>query len=168
MAWEAVGALLVGLAALAFVLAPLLGPAHGPADGTDEFEDPEETPRGQALAALREIEFDRATGKLSDEDYADLKARYTTRALAALRTDDAVTAAGGIEARVAARVKAIRRGEAGEGPACAACGPRPEPDALFCSTCGVVLGGTSTCPQCHAALHPDGRYCGVCGVKVAA
>ena len=34
-----------------------------------------------AVAALREIEFDRETGKLSDSDYAELKARYTRAAL---------------------------------------------------------------------------------------
>ena len=37
------------------------------------------------MAALREIEFDRATGKLSDADYAELKARYTEQAIAAMR-----------------------------------------------------------------------------------
>ena len=36
------------------------------------------------MAALREIEFDRETGKLSDDDYASLKAKYTGEALAAL------------------------------------------------------------------------------------
>jgi hypothetical protein len=30
-----------------------------------------------AIDALREIEFDRATGKLSDDDYAALKTEYT-------------------------------------------------------------------------------------------
>ena len=42
-----------------------------------EPPDPEETPKGVALAALKEIEFDRETGKLSDEDYAFLKGKYT-------------------------------------------------------------------------------------------
>ena len=46
------------------------------------------------MAALREIEFDRATGKLSDADYDFLKARYTARALDALRQDDASPAGG--------------------------------------------------------------------------
>ena len=38
-----------------------------------------------AIDALREIEFDRATGKLSDDDYAALKAEYTRTALVELR-----------------------------------------------------------------------------------
>src|SRR5215831_19353421 len=39
-----------------------------------------------AIDALREIEFDRATGKLSDDDYASLKAAYTRSALVELRS----------------------------------------------------------------------------------
>ncbi len=39
-----------------------------------------------AIDALREIEFDRATGKLSDEDYTSLKAAYTRSALVELRS----------------------------------------------------------------------------------
>ena len=46
-----------------------------------------------AVAALREIEFDRETGKLSDSDYAELKTRYTREALAELRAADARDAA---------------------------------------------------------------------------
>src|SRR3989442_11196200 len=42
-------------------------------------------PQAVALRALKEIEFDRATGKLSDTDYEQLKAKYTEAALAALR-----------------------------------------------------------------------------------
>ena len=46
--------------------------------------DPEETPKGVALAALKEIEFDRETGKLSDVDYEFLKSKYTGQALEAI------------------------------------------------------------------------------------
>ena len=45
-----------------------------------------------AVAALREIEFDRETGKLSDSDYAELKARYTRAALDELRAADVANA----------------------------------------------------------------------------
>ena len=54
-----------------------LGPAAAAVEGVS------------AVEALREIEFDRATGKLSDEDYAELKASYTREALAELRAADA-------------------------------------------------------------------------------
>jgi hypothetical protein len=136
MGIEVAAAALVGVLALAWVLEPFLRPAASrPPD--DEPLDPEETPRGIALAALKEIEFDRATGKLSDADYEQLKARYTAKALAVLRTE-----AGGDDARkmIAARAGPVPHAARGSGPQaalrCPGCGPRPEPDAVFCSSCG--------------------------------
>lgn len=111
-------ALLVGtllaLGALSFVLYPLFmsGPpvASPPLDRQSGDGEPDRNP---ALDALREIEFDRQTGKLSDADYAVLKETYTQRAVTAMR--------------------------AGGGPVCITCGPRPESDALYCSNCGARL-----------------------------
>jgi len=169
MTLEVIAAILVGLAVLAVVLDPLLRNAAPSAQPFIEPEDLEETPKGIALAALREIEFDRATGKLSDEDYAALKAKYSEEALALLRAEENAQAADAgpdrVEAMVEARLRALR----GAGPsACPRCGPRPEADAIFCSNCGDRLGGTSRCVACGAALHPDGRFCESCGAAVAA
>ena len=47
-----------------------------------------------AVDVLREIEFDRATGKLSEADYGSLKSAYTARALAELRAPSAEPPAG--------------------------------------------------------------------------
>jgi hypothetical protein len=137
MVLEAVAAALVGVAALWLVLQPLIGSARR-APPPFEPIDPEETPRGAALAALKEIDFDRETGKLSDGDYEFLKAKYTTLALEALRAESADVTPDAIEAMVAARVRSLR--SAGSAPAaCSNCGPRPEPDAVFCSSCGQRL-----------------------------
>ena len=66
-----------------------------------------------AVEALRELEFDRQTGKISDSDYEPLKARYTSQALVSMR-------AGGV-------------------PVCERCGPRSEVGAEYCSNCGAAL-----------------------------
>lgn len=83
MLLEALLAGLTGLAVLWLVLQPIVAPAP---DDAPIFDPPEaeETARGRALLALKEIEFDRATAKLSDEDYAMLKARYEAAAVATL------------------------------------------------------------------------------------
>lgn len=102
---------LLALLALSFVLYPLLA-----SDGAlPEVEIPSyvEPLRNQAIDALKEIEFDRATGKLSDNDYDSLKATYTQRAVDAMREEDLTV--------------------------CPLCGPRPERDAKFCSRCGLSL-----------------------------
>lgn len=101
----------LALAALSFVLYPLLvgdgtlNSARGIL--TNDAQDPS---RNSAVDALREIEFDKATGKLSDTDYAELKASYTQQALAVMRSSVS--------------------------PVCDVCGARPEADAQFCSNCG--------------------------------
>jgi rRNA maturation endonuclease Nob1 len=174
---EELVAVLVGLAVLWIVLDPLLRP-HRSRPAPVEPVDPEETPKGIALTAIKEIEFDRETGKLSESDYEFLKAKYTAAALDALRQETEAGATD-LEALVAAKVRALRSASAPAAPeisdsmaggtrACGACGPRPEPDAIFCSSCGRRLPTRSMCDQCGAALTPDSRFCESCGRQVAA
>jgi len=171
MTLEIIAAALVGLAAVWLILQPLIGPERM---RTPVYEppDPEDTPKGVALAALKEIEFDRETGKLSDADYAFLKAKYTGAALEALRAESPeATGNGDVEALIAARVRALRFAATSASPgspSCSACGPRPEADAVFCSTCGLRLQSGGACPSCGAALGADSRFCTACGAGVAA
>jgi hypothetical protein len=174
MILEIIAALVVGAFALALVVEPMLRSAR-PAPAPLDPPDLEETPRGIALAALREIEFDRETGKLSDADYAGLKQQYTQAAVQAMRAEDQVGVAatpgapGGtpdaVEAIISAKVRALR--SAPGGIACPACGPRPEPDAEFCSNCGNRLPTGTVCPGCGAALAPDAKFCESCGSRQA-
>lgn len=175
---EALAAAAVGLAVLWLVLQPVLRPTGR---GTAPLEpiDPEETPKGIALTALKEIEFDKETGKLSDADYEYLKGKYTAAALDALRDEPDEVASDDIEAMVAAQVRALRSASAAtpsgastlppdSNPACPTCGPRPEPDAIFCSSCGRSLSPHPVCDRCGAALSPNSRFCESCGRRVAA
>ncbi len=169
MTWEAVVAALVGLAAVWTVLQPLLHPSRR-APPVFEPLDPEETPKGIALAALKEIEFDRETGKLSDADYELLKSRCTTAALDALRAESAAVP-DDVEGMIAARARALRSAATSTSrgaPSCSVCGPRPEPDAVFCSSCGRRFPVAGTCDRCGAPLGPDSQFCEQCGSQVAA
>jgi hypothetical protein len=182
---EAIGAALLALAALWVVLQPLLRPgAHTPAP-LDPL-DLEETPTGVALAALKDIEFDRETGKLSSTDYEQLKRKYTAAAVAAMRAEQPAAeqpaaeqlaveepqdVPDDVEAMIAAKLRLLRfaRSSTPPGvPACNSCGPRPEPDAIFCSTCGSRLHAPSACGSCGATLPPDSNFCEACGTRVAA
>ena len=172
-------ALLIGaalaVAALLYVLFPLfdvVAPAR-PRGRTGATAAPE-----SAIDALREIEFDRATGKLSDDDYAALKAEYTRTALVEMRARQPITASGvtgesitvppndvdlaGVDPAEAAvlRYRSVRR-------SCETCGPRPEPDPAFCSSCGKYLKGV--CAHCGATIdQPASRFCANCGSSLAA
>ncbi len=128
---EAIASGVVGVALLWLVLQPMLLPGPEP-DELRDIPDPEETPRGQALLALKEIEFDRATGKLSDDDYAALHARYTTAALATLANEPSASAR--VEALIAERT-----GSRTEVRFCSQCGARSTDGAKFCAQCGSVI-----------------------------
>jgi hypothetical protein len=150
MVLEAVAAALVGMVALWLVLQPLIGSSQRLPPPLEPL-DPEETPRGAALAALKEIDFDRETGKLSDGDYEFLKAKYTTLALEALRAESNDITPDTIEAMVAARVRSLRSA-ASPPAACSKCGPRSEADAVFCSSCGNrLIQGQHSETSTHAA-----------------
>ena len=136
---ELLAGLFVALAALALVLEPLARPATAAAHaaGDDPLADPleSESPKVRALVALREIEFDRATGKLSEEDYVRLKAKYEAAAIAAIEAEEA-----GEQAGVAVIPRAAPAAAPGSA-ACPRCGPRPEAAPIFCSSCGRSLVG---------------------------
>jgi hypothetical protein len=81
----------VAVAAVIVVAVPFL---RDPAPASDVLKAPrlDETraialaeERDRALAALKELEFDHRTGKLSDADYRELVGAYRRRAAAALR-----------------------------------------------------------------------------------
>jgi hypothetical protein len=69
--------------------------------------------RDRALAALKELEFDHRTGKVSDDDYRDLVGPLRRRAASALRALD-LRAEHAADERVTTRgeLPALRRGAA--------------------------------------------------------
>lgn len=134
MLLELVASLLLGLIVLGLVLGPLFGAGDKSNPGWLEPLDPEETKRGIALIALKEIDFDRATGKLSDTDYDTLKSRYTSEALTAIREDEA----GGpdaVEALIAERAQGIAAGRR----YCTSCGKALDAAQKFCTECGEAV-----------------------------
>ena len=84
-------AAIVAIAAVLLVALPFLREPAPPDDNLREpsgagkraLELAEE--RDRALAALKELEFDHRTGKLSDTDYRELVGAYRRRAAAALQ-----------------------------------------------------------------------------------
>lgn len=166
---EVAAAVMVGISLLWLVFEPILtrtAPAGPDLLSLAALEELEDTRSGVALTALKEIEFDRETGKLSEADYGFLKQKYTVEALAALRAE-ADEAPPDVETLVAARVESIRSGS-GAGAACPMCGVALEPDARFCSACGHRVGGPSHCGSCGSSLAAGTRFCGNCGGRVAA
>jgi len=151
----------LALGALAFVLVPLFRETPLVVEAAPAVDPQESSPSQRAIDALREVEFDRETGKLSESDYTTMKATYTREALAAMRAEESAKAPVSDD-ELEAMILAYR-----SPAACAHCGAASEPDAVYCSSCGRYLPGQ--CHRCGAEVtEPGARFCTSCGETLAA
>jgi hypothetical protein len=107
------------------------------------------------LRTIKELEFDRAMGKIADVDFQEMVGRLRARAIGILRQLDmeADGYRGLIERELASRlqqagvedtVSPAPKSRAGQGSvptalACTACGATNDDDARFCKQCGAKL-----------------------------
>ena len=119
-----------------------------------------EREKALALRTIKELEFDRAMGKVSDKDYNEMSARLRTRAAGLIRQLDAGeryrdTIEREIQERLGRHLSASPGGPDTARPAmsgnlpqtapnppskvCASCGTPSEADARFCKQCGASL-----------------------------
>lgn len=160
-----IGGLVVGavlsLVAVALVVQPLFSRSRRSTRSLPRA--PEPIAEESAIEALREIEFDRATGKVTETDYEQLKAQYTREAVLETRRRQGTVEppAAVSDAEVEAAVQAYRQSRL----ACPDCGVRPEADAVYCSNCGRHL--RDRCAKCGAPVSAaDARFCINCGSRL--
>ena len=96
-----------------------------------------------ALKSIKELEFDRAMGKLSESDWREMSARLRARAARIMRQLDAGSGYRHQIERDLARGLGDRgdnpSGKAAAGHACPQCATANDPDARFCKACGQPL-----------------------------
>jgi hypothetical protein len=113
-----------------------------------------ETRKKAALQALRDIEFERSIGRLSEDDFKGLEVKYRDEARAAMRAID--EGLGPWLARAEALLKTV------ESPVEAApAEAMPEPVA-------AAPRRDVVCAQCEAPNDDDAVFCKKCGARVAA
>ncbi len=109
------------------------------------------------LRSIKDLEFDRAMGKLADADFEEMSARLRARAMGLMRQLDAAHAAPRerIERELADRLSretrrpplrggadrmpVEERPQAAAAATCDACGTTNDADARFCKECGTKL-----------------------------
>ncbi|MCS6802068.1 MAG: zinc ribbon domain-containing protein [Chloroflexota bacterium] len=159
----------LAFAAVAFfyVSWPFLRAQPRPATRRDETLAELRRKRDSIYEALRELDFDARTGKLSPADHAELSDRYKRQAIALLKQLDDQTRAAllAIDAEIEREVAARRR-TARPQPStrCVACGAALTANDRFCRQCGVPQG--RACPRCGAASEPLDRFCPQCGTRL--
>ena len=139
-----------GISGLAFyrMLAPLVAPRSArELELSESMRLDLEREKALTLRSIKELEFDRAMGKVSPQDFEEMAGRLRARAVGIMKQLDAGAAVYRtlIEKELAARVgKApavvapvapVAKVEAGM----CACGTRNDADARFCKSCGAKL-----------------------------
>lgn len=129
------------------------------------------------LRAIKDLQNERGLGKITDEDYQQLLARYRAEAKLLLREmDDAIAPARQraealLEARLAGKpdgedeapVKAKKKKKKGSAPA------EPPPEQAAEPPPEQAAGeARAVCGECSSENDGDARFCKKCGAKLAA
>ena len=140
----AAGACAVALHAMLMALSGRSAPETGVTGSVREALEREKL---LTLRSLKDLEFDKAMGKVSAADAAPMEARLRERAMVIMRDLDSRK---GLRARIEADFAA-----------------RPAHDArLSEDTQGAVSGGPFVCASCGIANDGDARFCKSCGQKL--
>lgn len=173
----AVIAIILALALL-YTLSPLFQRRYSDAvaDSDGDSAGPGEinellTEKETLLAAIKEIDFDYKTGKLSDEDYQELQEAYKSKALSVMEEIDRRENELGLalEAEVEKEIEASRKKKKSTQTLkvmkgelhCPKCSNLYYGGDKFCPSCGHVV--QLLCQSCGHTLEKTDRYCPNCG-----
>ncbi len=116
--------------------------------------------------AIKDLDFEHATGKLSTGDYETLKEAYARDAIEVLKDIDEREAQ--LEAtRAAAKKRAGRNAskKKGVGVFCSECGAQLDASDRYCARCGSSQA--LICAQCGAEYDRGNQFCSGCGAELA-
>jgi hypothetical protein len=149
----AIGTVAWVAAAAAHTVAPLVAPELG--ERTEMVAGRTraalEREKMLVLRSIKDVEFDRAMGKISDADFHEMAGRLRARAAGLLRQLDADRSGyrALIERELSTRVGRVPAAAAPAAPVsdapdapsgtCASCGTANDPDARFCKSCGARI-----------------------------
>ncbi len=176
---------LMMVTALGVVAYPLLKPQAELATEGPDLAQPLEgllSERDAAYGAIKELEFERELGNLSEVDYLELRDEYRRKAARILEELDEKAAELPAEpevppARLSAedeielaiqrlRERGARNARPPAARDCPLCGEATEDDGVFCANCGADL--SRFCPGCGNQRQPGDRFCRTCGTLMEA
>ena|SRR5688572_15751100 len=97
-----------------------------------------ERDKALVLRSIKELEFDRAMGKVSEKDFLEMSGRLRTRAGRLMRQLDA---GSGYREQIDREIeKRLGKAPVVVAGVCASCGTKNDSDARFCKGCGKAMG----------------------------
>jgi hypothetical protein len=128
---------------------------------------PAQTRKAAALRAIKDLDYEKSVGNLSEDDYRELHTRYREEAKRAMREVDDERAALRERAEAIAE-RAIER-ELGDEAAVATVEKREDPTPTPAEAPVSRRAREQTrpeCPECATKNEPDAKFCKQCGGKM--
>jgi membrane protease subunit (stomatin/prohibitin family) len=110
---------------------------------------------------IHDLDFEKASGKISEDDYEDTRKSYLAQVAAVMEKLDALATPE--KPREAKKQPPQKSKDARE---CASCGELNPKGSNFCLECGKHLN--LTCASCGESVPAKARFCNACGAKVSA
>ncbi len=161
----------LGAVVVAFVLYPVFASEAPEPIGLDETQselrDLEEK-KAQILSNIKDLDFEKASGKLSEADYASARNDYIAQVSAVIARIDELAPQPKPKPKKKKTAKSKRAApeSKAETIACASCGEANPKGSKFCLECGSAF--TALCGACGEGLPPNAKFCNACGEKVNA
>ncbi len=174
----------LGAIVVAFVLYPVFTEATAGAPA--EFDEAElaladlRDKKAMLYEVIQELDFEKASGKVSDGDYESTRNNYLAQVAAVMEKLDALAAPEKApdqpsqpdqpqktaSTKTKKPAKRQPRQESEDARACASCGELNPKESNFCQECGKPFA--LTCASCGESHPAKARFCNACGEKVSA
>lgn len=124
--------------------------------------------RETTLLALRDLDFDYRTGKVTEEDYNNLRAQLVIEAASFIEEAEQVKE-DPIESRIRSRKEATNKNlvhakVSQDSTKCRQCGGDLRPIDQFCPSCGTAV--YFKCPSCGKVAPVGDLFCSSCGSSI--
>lgn len=113
--------------------------------------------REAILSALRDLDFDFKTGKVSEEDYQPLRSHLMAEAAQYIEMEREE------EEQLEELIRSRRSSQ--QIYKCQYCDAPIQAGQRFCSKCGSAVE-LALCPSCGKKLYPGDLFCSACGNKI--
>jgi ribosomal protein L40E len=165
----------LGAGVVMFVLFPIFARAaevaEPPSTGALERQNLTDK-KEQIYEAIKDLDFERQAGKLSEGDHRALRADFLSQAAKAMARIDEIEHMEELHKRSqAAPVIDDTKGSVTEAvprSSCPSCHETNPPGAEFCFRCGTKIPTSVECPHCGTELPEEARFCISCGAAIPA
>jgi hypothetical protein len=150
-------ALLLSLAALAYVVLPLLTKQPPLLQVEDDRLTDLLARKDSALRAIKALEFDHQVGKISADDYQRFNQRLSRQAITLIQQLEQITpASAALDEQLEASIAQRRQAK-----------PPPNQPKTVSQPVAKAVGTPHFCTQCGARMDINFKFCANCGAPVA-